>query len=212
MTHTNIKSHWEHVYETKQPDQLSWTQLVPETSLAFIEALQLSKEAKIIDIGGGDSRLVDELLVRGYKNVTVLDISANALKKAQVRLGSDSGRANWIVQDVTAFEPDTLFDLWHDRATFHFLTGDEQVARYLNTVQKSVAGYLTIGTFSNNGPARCSGLAIRQYSEVSLEQQFSKSFDKMHCVTEDHITPFHTRQNFVFCSFKRKQNQALRSQ
>ena len=206
MNKTDRKNHWETVYETKNPDQVSWTQEVPKTSLDFIYSFGLTKKAKIIDIGGGDSKLVDYLLDEGYENITVLDISAKALEKAQARLGDKSKKVNWVVSDITEFEPNTTFDIWHDRATFHFLTTIEQVSKYMNTARKSVNGYMTIGTFSENGPTKCSGLEIKQYTEQTLTDELKNGFEKIKCVTEDHTTPFDTTQNFLFCSFKRQEN------
>lgn len=200
------KQHWEKVYETTHPGQESWTQEVPKTSLDFIHSFGLSKTAKIIDIGGGDSKLADYLLEEGFENITVLDISAKALDKAKQRLGEKAKKINWVVCDITAFEPDTTFDVWHDRATFHFLTTSDQVAKYMNTARNSVSGYLTIGTFSENGPEKCSGLPTRQYSEETLTNELKTGFDKIRCITEDHITPFNSTQNFLFCSFKRHLN------
>ncbi len=198
------KNHWETVYETKNPEQVSWTQEVPTTSLDFIHSFKLPKTAKIIDIGGGDSKLVDFLVNEGFENVTVLDISAKALEKAKKRLGENAKKINWVVTDITEFEPDTTFDVWHDRATFHFLTTTEQVAKYMQTARKSVNGFLTIGTFSENGPTKCSGLTIKQYTEDSLTTELTNGFEKIRCLTEDHVTPFQTTQNFLFCSFKRQ--------
>ena len=200
------KQHWEKVYETKNSGDVSWTQEVPKTSLDFIHSFGLTKDAKIIDIGGGDSKLVDYLLDEGFENITVLDISAKALDKAKVRLGEKAKKINWVVSDITTFEPDRTFDVWHDRATFHFLTTGHQVAKYLNTARNSVSGFLTIGTFSENGPAKCSGLQIKQYSEEKLTAELQNGFDKLRCITEDHITPFNSTQNFLFCSFKRHLN------
>ena len=197
------QKHWDTVYETKNPDQVSWTQEVPKTSLDFIHSFGLTKTAKIIDIGGGDSKLADYLLDEGFENITVLDISAKALDKAKKRLGDKAHKINWVVTDITEFEPDTTFDVWHDRATFHFLTTTDQVAKYMDTARKSVNGFLTIGTFSDNGPKKCSGLSIKQYSEETLTTELKNGFDKLRCVTEDHTTPFDTKQNFLFCCFKR---------
>jgi len=198
------KKHWETVYETKNPDQVSWTQETPKTSLEFIHSFGLKKTAKIIDIGGGDSKLVDYLIDEGFENITVLDISAKSLEKAKDRLGEKANKVNWIVSDITEFEPNMTFDVWHDRATFHFLTTTEQIKKYLKTARKSVNGFLTIGTFSKNGPKKCSGLEIKQYNEDELTLEFKNGFDKINCVTEDHITPFNTTQNFLFCSFLRQ--------
>jgi 2-polyprenyl-3-methyl-5-hydroxy-6-metoxy-1,4-benzoquinol methylase len=198
------KKHWETVYATKTPEEISWTQEIPKTSLEFIHSFGLKKSASIIDIGGGDSKLVDYLVDEGYENLTVLDISANALDKAKQRLGNKAERVNWVVSDITEFEPGTKFDIWHDRATFHFLTTSEQITKYIETAIKATKGYLTIGTFSENGPGKCSGLEVKQYSEEALETELNKGFKKLRCVNEDHRTPFGTLQNFLFCSFKRQ--------
>lgn len=213
LIHHSIKAiakstsqYWDKIYSNKQPNEVSWTQEVPKTSLDFIHSFNLSKTAKIIDIGGGDSKLADYLLAEGFENITVLDISAKALEKAKNRLGDKGQKVNWVVSDITEFKPDTTFDVWHDRATFHFLTTSDQVAKYMDTARKSVNGYLTIGTFSENGPEKCSGLDIKQYSEETLTTQLQNGFEKLRCITEDHITPFDTTQNFLFCSFKRHLN------
>ena len=203
---TGRKKHWETVYETKKPNQLSWTQEVPKTSLDFINSFGLTKTAKIIDIGGGDSKLVDYLLDEGFENITVLDIAAKALDKAKKRLGDKAEKINWVVSDITEFEPDTIFDVWHDRATFHFLTTADQISKYIDTARKAVNGYLIIGTFSDNGPKKCSGLDIKRYSEGSITTELKNGFEKIRCVTEDHTTPFDRTQNFLFCSFKRQVN------
>jgi len=207
MNDTSGKKHWETVYATKGPDQVSWTQQVPKTSLDFIHSFGLDKTARIIDVGGGDSRLVDYLLDEGYEHITVLDISATALEKAKLRLGNNAAQVNWVVSDITEFVPVHSYDIWHDRATFHFLTTEEQVSKYLDIARESVNGYMTIGTFSTDGPEKCSGLAIKQYDEQMLTKELEDGFKKLKCITEDHTTPFDTIQNFLFCSFKRQQNQ-----
>lgn len=197
------KNHWENVYENKQPTEVSWTQEIPTTSLEFFHQFDLPKSAKIIDIGGGDSKFVDYLVAEGYENVSVLDISAKALEKAQQRLGDKSKNINWIVSDITEFSPVDKFDFWHDRATFHFLTTTEQIQKYLTTAESAINKYLVVATFSPEGPKKCSGLEIKQYSEQEMEQQFKNKFEKIKCKTEDHTTPFQTVQNFTFCSFSK---------
>lgn len=204
MISSDNKNHWENVYETKNPDQVSWTQKKPQTSLDFILSSGLGKDASIIDIGGGDSKLVDFLLEEGYENITVLDISAKSLEKAKKRLGDAAVKVKWIVTDITAFEPTETYDIWHDRAAFHFLTTSEQVSKYIDIAEKNVNNLMILGTFSKNGPTKCSGLDIQQYDEESLSEKFEKSFKKVNCITEDHTTPFDTVQNFVFCSFKKQ--------
>lgn len=197
------REHWDNVYQTKRPDQVSWTQRIPNTSLDFIHSFKIEKTAKIIDIGGGDSVLAEFLLDEGYQDISVLDISVSAIERAKKRLGSKAKKVKWIISDVTEFEPKDTFDVWHDRATFHFLTTAEQIAQYLQTAKKSVSGFLTIGTFSNDGPEKCSGLPVRQYNEEALTSELQSGFEKIRCITEDHRTPFNTLQNFLFCSFKR---------
>ena len=200
----DTKQHWETVYETKSPEEVSWTQEVPKTSLALIDSFGLNKMAKIIDIGGGDSKLVDHLLDEGFENISVLDISAKSLEKARQRLGEKSSKVKWIVSDILNFEPAETYDVWHDRAAFHFLTTEQEIEKYKSIVEKAVDCFLVIGTFSENGPLKCSGLEICQYSEQKLTATFRKNFDKMEAVIEDHQTPFSTTQNFLYCSFKKK--------
>jgi SAM-dependent methyltransferase len=204
FTMNDSKQHWEHIYTEKQPQEVSWTQEVPETSLAFIRETGLPKSAQIIDIGGGDSKLVDYLLLEGYENITVLDISEKALERVRQRLGAKADKVTWIVTDITSFAPVVQYDCWHDRAAFHFLTSEEQIAQYLAIAGKAVKGYLTIGTFSYDGPTKCSGLTIKQYDETALAAQLSGGFTKIKCITENHVTPFNTQQHFVVCSFKVK--------
>jgi ubiquinone/menaquinone biosynthesis C-methylase UbiE len=200
------KKYWDIVYETKNPEQVSWTQEVPKTSLDFIDSFNISKSSKIIDIGGGDSKLVDYLLGFGFEDITVLDISAVAIEKAKHRLGKEANKVKWIVSDIVDFEPTTIYDVWHDRATFHFLTTNDQINRYLTTAIRNVNGFMTIGTFSNNGPTKCSGLDVKQYTENTLTSLVGAGFEKLKCINEDHTTPFNTKQNFLFCSFKRRTN------
>ncbi len=197
------KAHWENVYQTKGPEQVSWTQAVPQTSLDFIHSFNLPKTAAIIDIGGGDSNLVDHLLTEGFENITVLDISAAAIEKAKARLGNKAEKVTWIVSDINDFNPATTYDVWHDRAAFHFLTNTEQIANYVALVTKAVTGYLVMATFSENGPKKCSGLDITQYNEEGLEATFTNGFKKAKCLAQDHTTPFNTVQNFIFCSFEK---------
>ncbi|HLK97850.1 MAG TPA: class I SAM-dependent methyltransferase [Hymenobacter sp.] len=202
------KQHWETIYSTKSSEEVSWTQYIPQTSIDFLRSFELNKQARIIDIGGGDSRLVDFLVSQGYENVSVLDISKKALQRAQQRLGKQADRVQWIESDVLDFRPEAPYQVWHDRAAFHFMTTADQVAAYLNLARQAVQeeGFLTMGTFSENGPKKCSGLDIKQYTEESLSAQLNKGFEKIRCLTEDHITPFQTVQNFLFCSFRRRQH------
>ena len=196
------QQHWQRIYTEKQPEEVSWTQAVPETSLALIQSFGVAHDAAIIDIGGGDSRLVDHLLEAGYTNISVLDISAAALERAKARLGENAAKVTWIVSDILAFKPATTYTVWHDRAAFHFLTEPAQVQHYAELAKSAVKGYMAIGTFSDNGPLKCSGLPISQYNEAGITSVFEAGFTKVKCFTEDHTTPFNTTQNFLFCSFR----------
>lgn len=200
------KEHWEKVYAEKQPHEVSWTQEVPKTSLEFIHGFNLSRDARIIDVGGGDSRLVDYLLDEGFRNISVLDISEKAISKAKDRLGERAEKVNWIISDIIEFTPTETYDCWHDRATFHFLTQSSEIYTYLEIAKKAVRQFIVIGTFSEVGPKKCSLLDIHQYSEKELQEQLNSGFQKIRCIQENHITPFNTLQNFLFCSFKRHIN------
>lgn len=205
MENFNRKQHWENIYQTKQLNEVSWYQAIPETSLDFIKQFNVPLTAKIIDIGGGDSFLVDSLLDLGYQNVTVLDISAAAIERAKNRLGKKAANVKWIVADAANFKPTEKYDFWHDRAAFHFLTDEQEISNYLNTAQQSInpTGVLVIGTFSEQGPKKCSGIEIKQYSENSMTERLNHFFEKIKCITINHKTPFDTIQNFVFCSFRK---------
>ena len=199
------KQHWEKVFTTKQVDEVSWYQQTPQQSLDFVQQLALPKTAAIIDIGGGDSFLVDHLLQMEYSNITVLDISATAINKAKQRLGNKAAMVKWVVSDILEFNSSIKFDCWHDRAAFHFLTTADEVNRYLAIAQQHLTsdGKLIIGTFSTEGPEKCSGLPVKQYNENILTSTLQKWFKKIRCITTDHITPFKTIQNFLFCSFQK---------
>ena len=187
-------------------NEVSWFQPYPKTSVEFLELFNLPLTANIIDVGGGDSHLVDILLEKGYQNIWVLDISANAIERAKERLGIQADKVHWIVSDVIEFDfKDLRFDLWHDRAAFHFLTTDDKIDRYVSLAKDAISknGYLVLGTFSEEGPEKCSGLQVKRYSETSMRAKFEGSFVCIKCIHEDHITPFNTSQNFLFCSFKR---------
>jgi len=206
MENLDRKKHWEKIYTAKEFKDVSWYQPVPETSLSFLEQCDIPKTAKIIDVGGGDSLLVDFLLEAGYEDISVLDISAHALERAQVRLGDKAGKVTWIVADASSFEPMEQYDFWHDRAAFHFFTEEADIQNYLHVLAKGIqpGGILVLGTFSETGPQKCSGIEIRQYSERSMTERLKDGFDKIHCRAIDHTTPFDTVQNFIFCSFRKK--------
>lgn len=199
------KEHWDNIYNSKAEHEVSWYQTYPKTSMEFVEFSHLPLSANIIDIGGGDSHFVDALLDKGYWNIWMLDISASAIERAKSRLGERASKVHWIVSDITAFEPVVQFDFWHDRAAFHFLTTEDKIHKYVSIAENSIktGGYLIVGTFSENGPAKCSGLEIKKYSEASISASFEAEFKRIKCIQEEHITPFNTIQSFLFCSFRK---------
>ena len=201
----NVKDHWENVFSTKQSNEVSWTQAYPHASLNYIKLLQLPLTASIIDVGGGDSNLVVHLLDLGFTDLTVLDISEKALERAKSKMGESASMINWIIDDINDFHPHRRYDFWHDRAVFHFLTDDEHISKYIKLVNNFVepGGYFFLGTFSEKGPLKCSGLEIKQYSEGSMVGTFIDHFMVVKCFTEDHFTPFNTIQNFQYCGFKK---------
>jgi len=202
----NIKEHWEDVWARKKSNEVSWYQQEPKTSLELILSIQPSKDASIIDVGGGDSRLVDKLLQLGFQNITVLDVSAKALERAKERLGKRAQLIKWIECDVRNFDSDDQYDIWHDRALLHFLTSEEDLKNYVELTRKHVkeGGYLIISTFSTNGPMMCSGLDIRQYSEESMKKLFSNGFDPVKSFEEEHVTPFGKSQIFTCNVFRKR--------
>lgn len=199
------KKHWNQVYENKKPTEVSWYEPMPETSLNYIAECELENQAAIIDIGGGDCFLAEFLLARGFTDITMVDISEKAIERAKQRLGEKAEEIQWIVADAADFSPERQYDLWHDRAAFHFLTEAMQVEKYVNTVRKAVkpGGFVILGTFSETGPSKCSGLEIRQYSIKELQELFSKGFTPISCKNIDHNTPSGATQNFTFCSFRK---------
>ncbi len=205
MENFDRKKHWENIYQTKELKDVSWFQPTPETSLDFFKQFKVPTTAKVIDIGGGDSFLVDHLLDLGYQDISVLDISAAAIDRAKQRLGDRAKNVKWIVADAATFKPTVKYDFWHDRAAFHFLTDEQEISNYLETAEQNIipTGVLVIGTFSEQGPKKCSGIEIKQYSETTMTDRLKKVFEKINCITVDHKTPFDTIQNFVFCSFRK---------
>lgn len=207
MENFDRRKHWENIYQTKALKEVSWFQSTPETSLSFFKQFKVPSTAKIIDIGGGDSLLVDNLLDLGYQDITVLDISAAAIERAKQRLGERAKAVKWIVADAATFIPPEKYDFWHDRAAFHFLTKEKEISNYLETAQQNInpSGILVIGTFSEQGPKKCSGIEIKQYSETTMTERLKQYFDKIRCIVVDHKTPSDSIQNFVFCSFRKAQ-------
>jgi 2-polyprenyl-3-methyl-5-hydroxy-6-metoxy-1,4-benzoquinol methylase len=198
----DAKTHWEKVYKTKEPDAVSWYRAHLETSLALIERAAQSRSASIIDIGAGESTLVDDLLARGYDDITVFDVSETALEVTKKRLGSLAEQIKWIVADVTQVELErSAYDVWHDRAVFHFLTSMEQRAAYVRNVAKAVktGGHVIVSTFGPEGPAKCSGLEVSRYDAESLHGEFGPRFHLVESCKELHNTPFGATQQFLYC-------------
>src|SRR3989338_6554455 len=185
------KKHWENIYQAKKSNEVSWHQKTPKTSLNLISEANLDKDAKIIDIGAGDSKLVDNLLAIGFRNITVLDVSSNALNRVKKRLGNRANDVKWIVSDLMEFKTNNRYDLWHDRAVLHFLTEEEEINRYVEKIKQLLKpnGYLIVSTFSLKGPKKCSGLDIKQHSKDSMKKIFS-SFEHIKSFEEEHLTPF----------------------
>jgi ubiquinone/menaquinone biosynthesis C-methylase UbiE len=201
------KAHWEHVFSTKTEKEVSWYQEYPKTSVDLIQQFGLPSDAKIIDVGGGDSYLMDALLDLGYTHLYVLDISAKAIERHKNRLGDKAkSKVTFIVSDVLDFHSDVHFDLWHDRACFHFLTDENQIKKYAELVSSVIKTNrnLVVGTFSESGPKKCSGLEITQYSANAMKVVFKENFDYIESKEVAHQTPFETIQNFIFCLFNRK--------
>lgn len=202
MAIVNVKTHWEKVYTTKAPDQVSWYRPHLETSLSLIERAAGGVSASIIDVGGGESTLVDDLLARGYQNITVLDISQTAIDVTKERLKALAERVHWITTDVTKADlAPSAYDVWHDRAVFHFLTSIEQRVAYVRNVARAVkmGGHVIVGTFGPEGPTSCSGLDVMRYDAEALHDQFGTRFRLVESSTELHRTPFGTTQQFLYC-------------
>lgn len=199
-------AHWDNVYATKGEAGVSWFQDSPATSLAMIRAANPDRGAAIIDIGGGASRLVDALLQGGYRDVAVLDLSANALDAAKRRIGQAASAVDWIVADVTTWRPARIYDLWHDRAAFHFLTDARDRAAYVERLRSAVApgGHVIIATFAPDGPEKCSGLPVQRHDSASLAAALGPEFELVETRSEKHHTPWHSTQAFQFSRFRRR--------
>ena len=198
----DAKRHWEKVYATKAPDAVSWYRPHLETSLALIERAGDGRTVSIIDVGGGESTLVDDLLLRGYQNITVLDVSQTAIDITKQRLGPAAEQVRWLVGDITQIElGEGAYDVWHDRAVFHFLTAPEQRIAYVRQVARSVkpGGYVIVSTFGPEGPTKCSGLDVVRYEAGSLHGEFGERFRLVESSQELHHTPFGTTQQFLYC-------------
>jgi len=199
-------SHWNNVYQNKTENEVSWFQQEPSKSIELIDEMNLPIDSEIIDIGAGESRLVDSLLKKGFNKIAILDISLASLEKLKLRLGDSSKHVEFICSDITEFVPIKKYNLWHDRATFHFLTELEQVEKYLKIANESlqVGGFLIISTFSLTGPEKCSGLQISRYSQDDLKSLFGRYFQNIKCFETTHLTPWGSKQDFVYCGFVKK--------
>jgi ubiquinone/menaquinone biosynthesis C-methylase UbiE len=203
----DVKSHWEHIYETKAPTRVSWYQEHAQVSLQFILRAGIQKTDPIIDIGGGASTLADDLLAAGFENVSVLDVSAKALELARGRLGGRAVQVKWIEADITQADlPEDVYALWHDRAVFHFLTPTADRQRYIEVARRAIrqGGHIIVATFAPDGPDHCSGLEVMRYSPESLHDEFGADFQLVDSAGETHHTPFGTDQKFIYC-YCRKQ-------
>lgn len=201
----NSQEHWDAVYGKKGPREVSWYRPHLDRSLKFIDRANLSPNAAILDVGGGASTLVDDLLDRGFNNVTVLDLSQSAITQAKARLGPRAESVNWLVGDITRVNlPKAHVDFWHDRAVFHFLTDDADRQRYVAAVRHALKpmGHIVVATFGPSGPERCSGLPVVRYNAEGIHAQFGGQFVKVGADSETHHTPSGTEQEFVYCFCK----------
>jgi SAM-dependent methyltransferase len=196
------RKHWDAVYTTKSPDHVSWFRPHLDRSLVFLDAAKLDAVAGVIDVGGGASTFVDDLLDRGYLNVTVLDLSDSALDAARARLGERASPVHWICADITEVHlPERAYDFWHDRAVFHFLRDPVARSRYVDAVRRSLkpGGHIVVATFGPHGPEQCSGLEVLRFTPEALHAEFGTDFAKIATATESHNTPWGSEQEFVYC-------------
>jgi SAM-dependent methyltransferase len=205
MQSESRQAHWQNVYTKKGENEVSWFQENPAPSLELIAQVGATSASAIIDIGGGASRLVDKLVERGFKDITVLDLSEAALEAAKGRLGGRAAQVHWIVADATVWEPQKAYDIWHDRAAFHFLTEDRDRAAYVARLEGAlkVGGYAVIASFALDGPERCSGLPVVRYDPVSLGQTLGRAFQLVDTRRHAHATPWGSNQSFQFSVFRR---------
>lgn len=205
MTNSKRQAHWDNVYGTKGEREVSWFQESPAPSLELIALAGATPSSAVIDIGGGASRLVDSLLAQGYRDVTVLDLSSAALATARERLGGDADRVNWIVADVTTWQPAERYEVWHDRAAFHFLNAAKEQAAYVSCLRQAlkVGGHAIIGTFALDGPGKCSGLPVTRHSAETIGELLGPGFKLVDNRRHQHATPWQSVQNFQFSTFVR---------
>jgi len=201
----DMKEYWENIFHKKNFNEVSWYQENPKTSVNLILSTNIGEKANIIDVGAGDSNLVDKLISLNFKNISVLDISSKALEKSRKRLKESAKIVKWISSDIRKFNTGDRFDIWHDRALFHFLTSKKDIKKYAKIVKKLLKpeGYLIIGTFSVKGPKMCSGLDVKRYSKNSMKKIFNNGFKHIKSLEEIHHTPFKTTQCFIYNVFKK---------
>ena len=199
----NRKDHWERVYQKHSPAEVGWYQAYPERSLKLIHNTGSGIDSRIIDVGGGTSKLSGLLLDQGYKKLAVLNISGKSIERAKSQLGEKFNRITWIEADVTKYSFTQQYDIWHDRAVFHFLTETEERKAYINSLNQALKpnGHLIIATFSPDAPPKCSGLAVVRYSPKTLQDELGDNFNLAEALVEDHVTPSGIKQNFIFCRF-----------
>jgi len=202
---SDLKLHWENIYSSKNEDGVSWFQEYPKISIDLIKKYSSNKSISIIDIGSGRSRILKNLIEQEYDDLTYLDISQEACFKSKISLGKKQDLVQWHVDNVLDFKTVKNFSIWHDRAVFHFLISKEDVIKYKQVAIKNIVkgGYLILGTFSENGPEKCSGLEVSKYSAESISEVFKPEFKLVESFTTDHKTPFNTTQNFLFSIFKK---------
>ena len=202
---SDLKSHWEKIYSSKSEDGVSWYQEYPKTSIDLIEKYSTDKSSSIIDIGSGRSKILKNLIENEYDNLTYLDISEEACSKSKISLGNKQDLVQWNVENVLDFNAEKNFSIWHDRAVFHFLISKEDIEKYKQVALQNIVqgGCLILGTFSENGPEKCSGLNVSRYSTESMKKIFNPEFEMIESFTIDHKTPFDTTQNFLFSIFKK---------
>ena len=201
------QEHWEKVYAQRTPPEVSWYQAHPSISYELIVLTGIGPSRKIIDVGGGASVLVDKLLDNGYKDVTVLDISSKAIDYAKERLGQRAEQVTWVISDITEFEPPRPYDLWHDRAVFHFLTDPNDRQNDVEAMKKALkpGGHAVISAFSLQGPPKCSGLHVERYNAEKMRRALGEGFEVVKSIAETHTTPSKIRQEFIYCYFKRRE-------
>jgi SAM-dependent methyltransferase len=199
-------AHWEHVYDTRRPDQVSWFEPAPATSLALIEEAGLNREAPIVDVGAGASLLAASLLRAGYTHITVLDVSATALAHARAALGHDADRVTWLQADALAGALPRRYALWHDRALFHFMVDPAERERYLSALRRGLQpdGHLVLATFGPHGPDKCNGLPVRRYDEQALQQLLGEDFELLGSRLHEHRTPSRAAQQFLYTRWQRR--------